>query len=32
VLLVITGVKSKAYLGKESNPVFKSSPEVDEVR
>jgi len=32
VLLVITGVKSKAFLGKESNPVYKSSPDVDEVR
>src|SRR6059036_439081 len=32
VLIVITGVKSKAYLGKESNPVFKASPDVDEVR
>jgi cell division protein FtsZ len=32
VLIVITGVKSKAYLGKESNPVYKSSPDVDEVR
>jgi len=29
---VITGVKSKAFLGKESNPVYKSSPDVDEVR
>src|SRR5437867_5197699 len=32
VLLVITGVKSKAFLGKESNPVFASSQDVDEVR
>ena len=32
VLLVITGVKSKAFLGKESNPVFQASSDVDEVR
>jgi len=32
VLLVITGVKSKAFLGKESSPVYNAAPEVDEVR
>jgi cell division GTPase FtsZ len=32
VLLVITGIKSKAFLGKDSSPVFVASPDVDEVR
>ena len=32
VLIVITGVKSKSLLGRESNPVYTASPEVDEVR
>jgi len=32
VLLVITGIKSKAYLGKDSAPVYKAGADVDEVR
>ncbi|OGS48795.1 MAG: cell division protein FtsZ [Euryarchaeota archaeon RBG_16_68_13] len=32
VLLVITGVKSKTLLGKESQPVFSPTSDVDEVR
>jgi cell division protein FtsZ len=32
VLLVITGVKSKTLLGKESQPVFNPTSDVDEVR
>jgi len=32
VLLVITGVKSKALLGKESAPVYTPGADVDEVR
>src|SRR3972149_2689638 len=32
VLIVITGIKSKSFLGKDSAPVYKAGADVDEVR